>query len=169
MTKVSFQTHDREYIDLLPSTPSMKLFHSRRAKRTTASLTLLVWVFALASGVAHACLLDSGEEALQGGGAASAHSSSGHAGAVPHEEYADDPDDKSVVSKASCLRVCDDGSHSLPSHSFGLDLTDSGIPTLVTVLWTPDARDIGTSERLCMTQPPPPGQPARTRFSRLAL
>jgi hypothetical protein len=147
----------------------MKLFYSTRAIRATASLTLLVWLFALVSGVAHACLLDSGNEVLRGASAASAHSSHEHAGAVAHEEHADDPDDESDVSKAPCLKACDDSSHSLPSHSSGLDLIDPGIPNLVTVLWTPDAQGIWMPERLSVRQPPPPGQPVRTRYTRLAL
>jgi len=35
----------------------MKLFFNIRAKRNAALMVLLVWVFALASGVANACLL----------------------------------------------------------------------------------------------------------------
>ena len=153
----------------LSLTGRMKIFHSRRAKRTTASLTLLVWLFALASGVAHACLLDPGDETLRGAAGEFAHSSHGNTGAAPHKDHASDPDVESGVSKAPCLKACDDGSRSLPSSSSGLDLTDPGIPTLVTILWTPDAQAIGTSARLSMTQPPPSVQPVRTRFSRLAL
>ncbi|MEP6964245.1 MAG: hypothetical protein ABI845_02070, partial [Polaromonas sp.] len=36
----------------------MKLLFNRRAKRNTAFMVLLVWLFALASGVANACLLE---------------------------------------------------------------------------------------------------------------
>ena len=36
----------------------MKLFPNTRAKRNTAFMVLLVWLFALASGVANACLLE---------------------------------------------------------------------------------------------------------------
>jgi hypothetical protein len=36
----------------------MKLFSNIRSKRSIAFIALLVWVFALASGVANACLLE---------------------------------------------------------------------------------------------------------------
>jgi hypothetical protein len=147
----------------------MKPFHRTRAKRATASLALLVWLFALVSGVAHACLLDSSEEGLRGAAAVSAHSSHEHAGTARHEDHAGDLDDESDVSKAPCLKACDDGSRSLPPHISGLDLADPGIPNLVMVLWTPDAQGVGMPERLSVTQPPPAGQPVRTLYSRLTL
>lgn len=40
----------------------MKFFTETRTKRNTAFVVLLVMLFALASGVANACLLNSGDE-----------------------------------------------------------------------------------------------------------
>jgi hypothetical protein len=145
----------------------MKVFHNTRAKRTTASLMLLVWLFALVSGVAHACLLDAADE--RGAAAVSSHSSHGHAGTASHEEHVDDPDDDSDVSKAPCLKACDDGSRTLPSLSSGLDLTNPGIPNLVAVLWTPAAQGHWIADRRGERRPPPSEPPVRTRYSRLAI
>ena len=39
----------------------MKLFSNPRAKRSTVFMVLLTWLFALASGVANACLLQAQE------------------------------------------------------------------------------------------------------------
>ena len=151
-----------------PTCRSMKLTHCTRTKRTTASLMLLVWLFAFVSGVAHACLLDSGEEGLSDTVATFSHSFHGHAGTATHEGQSDDTDDEFDVLK-SCLKACDDGSRSLPSYICGVDLTDPGIANPLAVLWTAPSQDVEMSERLGERQPLPPGQPVRTRYSRLAL
>ncbi len=82
----------------------MKFFAHNRTKRHTAFVVLLVWLFALASGVANACLLQTPElpsTAQHGPEAATtqvpAHSD-GHPGGSAHHDDADS-------TKESCLKV----------------------------------------------------------------
>lgn len=114
----------------------MKLFSNIRAKRNTAFLVLLMWLFSLASGVANACLLEArGTHAhLVTVGLSETvnapHVSPGHAGAVAGH------DDDSQASKATCLKVCDDGARSVPKQDLTVAQTDPGPAPLVAVLWT---------------------------------
>lgn len=136
----------------------MKFFAHTRFKRHTALVVLLVWVFALASGVANACLLQT-PELHSKVPAQSAH----HPGASSgHHDDADN-------SKESCLKVCDDGTHSLVKTPLDVDHTDPGRAPLVTVLWTGSPPEISAPRRLDDLAIPIAGPPFRVRYSRLAL
>jgi hypothetical protein len=147
----------------------MKFFSNTRAKRNTAFVALLVWLFALASGVANACLLEARgtrSHVAIAESPAPTHApaeSAGHAGVVAGH------DDDSDTSKAPCLKVCDDGSHSVPTQYSGVDQTDPGMAPVVAVLWRATTPVILASRRMEDLQPPAPGQPFRVRYSRLAL
>ncbi|WP_349277485.1 hypothetical protein [Polaromonas hydrogenivorans] len=146
----------------------MKLFSNTRAKRNTAFMVLLVWLFALASGVANACLLEARQTHSHIATAASseaAHASvilPGHAGAV-----ADGVDE--LHFKAPCLKVCDDGSRSFPKLDLTVAQIDPGPALLVLVLWSRVAPVIPTLRQMDVEQPATPGLPIRVRFSRLAI
>lgn len=148
----------------------MKLFSDSRTRRHTALAVLLVWLFAVASGVANACLL---EVRIAHGQAASADSPTAadtpaemaaHAGAVAgHDDHSGKPSEP-------CLKVCDDGSNSLPTHPAGVKLTDADTAPVVAVLWTAATLVVSdTPRRVELLQAPAPGQPLRVRYSRLAL
>ena len=147
----------------------MKLFSNTRAKRNTAFMVLLVWLFALASGVANACLLEARQThshvATAASSEAAAHASvifPGHTGAVV---------DGVGVShfKAPCLKVCDDGTRSFPKQDGAVAQNDAGPAPLVQVLWGKAAPSIPTLRHMDVEQPATPELPIRVRFSRLAI
>jgi len=147
----------------------MKLFFNTRAKRNTALMVLLVWLFALASGLANACLLEARQThahiATAVSSEAATHASvilPGHTGAVAHG--VDEPH-----SKAPCLKVCDDGTRSFPKQDGKVTQNDAGPAPLVQVLWGTVAPVIPTFRSLDEEQPATPELPIRIRFSRLAI
>ena len=144
----------------------MKLFSNTRAKRNTAFMVLLVWLFALASGVANACLLEARQTHSHVATAeASAHASvilPGHTGAV-----ADGIGEQHF--KAPCLKVCDDGTRSFPKQDSTVAQNDAGPAPLVQILWGKVAPSIPTLLHMDVEQPATPELPIRVRFSRLAI
>ncbi|WP_309678591.1 hypothetical protein [Polaromonas sp.] len=148
----------------------MKLFSNTRAKRNTALMVLLVWLFALASGVANACLLEARgthSHAATAGSAGTTHAPAivpGHAGAIA------DHDDDSHTLRAPCLKACDDGLHSFPKQDLTVAQTDPGPAPLVAVLWTAATPVVSSFRRMDdRQQPVTPELPIRVRYSRLAL
>lgn len=146
----------------------MPFFSRPLAKRTTVFAVLLVWIFALGSGVANACLL---EAPRQHSHATSGSGEHGHApDAISKHQHdaaghGDDPDS----SKESCLKSCDEGSHTLLKASSGIDHADPGPAPLVTTLW-PAAPPITLAfSGIDGLQIPILGPPLRVRYSRLAL
>lgn len=147
----------------------MKLFSNVRNKRHTAFLVLLAWLFALTSGLANACLLEVREThshvvAAEASGVA--HASTilpGHAGAV-----ADGIDESHFM--APCLKVCDDGSRSVPKQKLTVSQSDPGPAPLLAVLWTTPVESVVLAPRsIDDPQPATPALSIRVRFSRLAL
>ena len=148
----------------------MKPFSSTRAKRGTAFVALALWLFAMTSGIANACLLE----------APGPHS---HDAAETHATAANDPHARSEghgaahaghdgdldESKAPCLKVCDDGTHALLKRVPVIDLTDPGQVALVAVLWISTVPVVSALGRAPEHRPPDRGPPIRVRFSRLAL
>ena len=148
---------------------SMKLFSNTRAKRNTAFMVLLVWLFALASGVANACLLEARQTHSHIATAASSEATAhapvilpGHTGAV-----ADGVGEQHF--KAPCLKVCDDGTRSFPKQDSTVAQNDTGPAPLVQVLWGKVAPSIPTLRHMDVEQPATPELPIRVRFSRLAI
>ena len=147
----------------------MKLFSNTRAKRNTAFVVLLVWLFALASGVANACLVEARvthSHVATAGYSGTAHASAilpGHAGAVAGHDY------DSYTAKEPCLKVCDDGSQSLPKQDLTVAQTDPGPAPLVAVLWSAVAPVVSVLRRMDAIQPATPGLPIRVRYLRLTL
>ena len=147
----------------------MKFFADIRTKRHTAIGVLLVWLFALASGVANACLLEipdlyaqpaarSAVTADRDGAESAAHPS-------PSAGHHGDTDD----GKESCLKVCDDGTHTLNNASPGVDQADPGAAPLFATLWTGFPLLVSVSHRPDEWAIPIVGPPFRVRYSRLAL
>ena len=147
----------------------MKLFSNIRVKRNTALLVLLMWLFALASGVANACMLEArGTHAhvvtLGLSETVNApHVLPGHAGAVAGH------DDHSQASKAPCLKACDDDTRSVPKQDLTVAQADPGPAPLVAVLWTAVPPLVSPSSRMDHVQPVATERPIRVRYSRLAL
>ena len=158
----------------------MKYFADSRSKRPTALVVLLLWLFALASGVANACLLEtpglhssshSNPHANPHANAAQApaHEAS-HAHPQPPGDRANaagnsDPD----ASKQACLKACDDGTRTAPKAYASVEQVDPGPPPLVTTLWVARAHAAPAPDRLEVLAVPIVGPPLRVRYSRLAL
>lgn len=146
----------------------MKFFSNIHAKRNIILMVLLAWVFALASGVANACLLEARETHSHTVTAEFSEAADesvifpGHAGAV-----ADGVGESH--SKAPCLKVCDDGSRSLTKQDSTVAQNDPGPAFLVMTLWGTIAPVIPTLRQIDNEQPATPALPIRIRFSRLAI
>jgi len=139
----------------------MKLFSNARSKRSTAWMMLLVWVFALASGVANACILDARGTH---GRAPGIHAS--HESAVGNMSSVADCDGD---LHALCRRALDDGSLSLLKQPSGPELTDHGLALVLAFAWPVAAPVDSVSGRIDDLPSPVSGRPIRVRYSRLAL
>jgi hypothetical protein len=150
----------------------MKPFFTSRTKRNTAFVVLWVWLFALASGAANACLIQAEDRHDHGSWAAHSHSSAaeeGHAISAVHGDAIQDHDSGLEASKSQCLKVCNDGSQSLPKQQVGFDSTHPVLPPLLAVAWI-GATPLDSARGLAfIRRPPDPGHPIRVRLSRLAL
>jgi len=146
----------------------MNPFSHTRTQRKIAFAMLLVWLIAIASGVANACLLESPDAHRH---AATAEHSEPHHGAerVGHAATTADQDSDSRISKAPCLKVCDDGSRAVLKQNLGIDHADPGPAPLLTVLWTATVPVTPTLGGLGDLWVPPDGLPFRVRYSRLTL
>lgn len=148
----------------------MKPFSNHRARPNTAFVAALVWVFALACGMANACLLETpGKYAHIGASHSSdarhAHASDALAGDAVAVEHGDDAD----ASKESSLKACDDGSNAQIKLQTGIDLTDPGLATFVVFAWNAAALVASAPSRSDGLQIPIVGSPFRLRYSRLTL
>ena len=145
------------------------LFNTR-INRASAFVMVLIWMFALISGVANACLLE-------------APGAVAHAATVEHinqhsvdhvtlSRYApieagSAQVDDAHTSKQPCLKVCDDSSRSLPK-KYPAGQIDPGLPIIVAVLWS-----LAEPIRLQYKQPNGTRHatllPLRVLYTRLAL
>lgn len=147
----------------------MKFFADARTKRHTAFVVLLVWLFALASSVANACFLETDQ--LHSRAATKSAATAVQAPAGSHAQPGADAGhhDGSDGTKESCLKVCDDGTHTLPKACAGVDHNDPGPASLVATLWTESPNVVSAPSRLDDRAIPIVGPPLRVRYSRLAL
>ena len=147
---------------------NMNPFSHQRTKRNTTFVALLVWLFALASGMANACLLQAPGKhphgaAAHSGEAPHTHVTGGHANAV------DDDGTDQDSSKESCLKVCDDGANAQIKLQAGVDMTDPGLAPFVAIAWNAAIAVASVSNRYDILRVPIVGPPFRTRYSRLTL
>ncbi len=136
----------------------MNFFAPTRSKRHIALAMLVVWLFALGSGVANACLLQTHEVHFHG----SAQLADEPTTNLAHHDEADN-------TKESCLKVCDDGTRSLVKVPLDTGDINPGPVSLLTTLWTGSAREITALRRRDDLAIPITGPPLRVRYSRLAL
>ena len=145
----------------------MKLVSNTFAQRKTAAMLLLAWLFALASGVANACLLETHNThthvvAAASEGAQVSAVMAGHTGAVAHEG------DESPAVKAPCLKVCDESSNVLATQ-LSKAQADTAPAPLVSLLWLVAAADRVAPSQSGDPGPAAPERPLRVRYARLAL
>jgi hypothetical protein len=155
---------------MLATRTDMKLFSNTRSRRNTAFMVLLAWLFALTSGVANACLLQAPETHAHiiatAGHPAIADApalSPGHTGDLAGHH------DDSPSFNAPCLKVCDDGSRSLPKHDVTVVQPDPGPAPLVVVLRTAEAPLVAALGNRDDLLPSTQGLSLRVRYARLAL
>jgi len=142
---------------------------SRKRLRLFAAHVLLAWVFALATSIVHACIV---EPAARGAAPAAAHETSAlahdHAPALHVTDEA--PPGTSHPHEAACEKFCDEPSTAAQAPKPPIDPTPGGWvlpPPLVAYLVEP-ANDVAR-----MPAPDPerrrPGSPVAIVFLRLAL
>ena len=147
----------------------MKFFTDTRTKRHTAFVVLLVWLFALASSVANACFLETHEPHSRAAKKSAATISQSPAELLAQIGTDAGHHDDSDGTKESCLKVCDDGTHTLPKAYAGVDHNDPGPAPLVATLWTGSLHLVSAPRRVDDLAVPIVGPPLRVRYSRLAL
>lgn len=150
----------------------MKSFSNKRTKRNTAVAALLVWLFALSSGIANGCLLEASA------GHTHTHWHVAKAGSEPHHapvalpghsEAVESDEHASDVPKAACLKACDDSSRAPVKLQTSSNLPDPGMPPLVAVVWDAATPVVYARIQTDDLRPPIVGPPFRVRYSRLAL
>ena len=145
----------------------MKLFSNTVSQRKTAILVLLAWLFALASGVANACLLETSTThahivAAASGGTPVSAVMAGHTGAVTDGSH------ESPTAKAPCLKVCDNTSNALATQ-LSLAQADMAPAPVVRLLWLVAEADRVAISSAGDPEPAAAELPLRVRYSRLAL
>ena len=148
----------------------MKPFSNHRTRRNTTFVGILVWAFALASGMANACLLETPGKHVH---AAASHSSDDHhvhaSESLAGGAVAADHDDDEDASKNSCLKACDDGKNAQIKLQTGVDLIDPGLVPFVVFAWAATPSVASAPSWFEELQVPVMGPPFRLRYSRLTL
>lgn len=143
----------------------MKPFSNHRTKRNTTFVALLVWLFALASGMANACLLEEPGQHLH----TTANHSSDAAHVHPPADHAVAVDDDRDASKDSCLKACDDGANAQVKLQTAVDAPDPGLAPFAAVVWDTATPFVSAPDWFDILQAPIVGPPFRVRYSRLTL
>ncbi len=142
----------------------MHPFSSNRTKRNTILMTLLVWLFALASGMANACLLEAPGKhphtAANHSSDAHLHPLAGHAVAVEDDQDA---------SRDSCLKACNDGANAQVKLQNAVDAPDPGPAPFAAVVWDRATPFVSASGSFDILRAPIAGPSFRVRYSRLTL
>jgi hypothetical protein len=149
----------------------MKPFSNHRTRRNTIFVVMLVWVFALASGMANACLLETPGK--------HAHIGASHSSSANHPHASDalagsavvalDHDNDTSTTKESCLKACDDGLNAQIKLQTSVDPTDPGLAPFVVFAWNAVTPIASAPSRLDDLQIRVVGPPFRLRYSRLTL
>ena len=154
------------------------LHFTRRPPRHTAGVALFAWVFALVSGVANACLLQTVEPgATSRSLTADAQTAGCHSGAAPCEHdvgpahhHADSGRGEPAQhgDKAVCLKFCTDEASALAkSKASQADLP--GPVLLVGAPWSPAVQDAVAAQWWPVERPASVGLPIFLRLLRLTI
>lgn len=146
----------------------MTLTISRNHRRSVALTMLLVWVFALLSGLANACLTEPRSELAHAGTQVSQADHPARATVLPHA--ADQAQHDEHSDKAPCQKSCDASSQTLLKQLPKVDTPD--LQAVVPPPHRPASalyRAPSTLVRAALAAIPPPAPPPRLQFSRLAL
>ena len=131
----------------------MKRFSDVRHKRNTALVMLLLWLFAVSSGIVNACVLEP----------------HGTAATVGHVETLAGHNGTLDASMAPCLKVCDDSSQALIKLKAFFELADRGPALTDSMLWAAAIQVVSAHRHMDSPASATSEQPVRVRYPRLAL
>lgn len=131
----------------------MKHFSDVRRKRHTALVMLVLWLFAVSSGIANACVLEP----------------HGTAATVGHVETLVVHNGTLDASTAPCLEVCDDSSQALIKLKAFFDLVNRGPALTDSTLWAAAIQVASALRHRDSSAAATSEPPVRVRYSRLAL
>ena len=145
----------------------MKRFLNRRTKRTTTAIVLITWLFAVASGIANACLPE---------GPRGSHFHTASIAQEPHSHVATEQatkiegdTDQSPINKALCLDACDDRMHAMQKQGASPDPPHLAPLTVIAIVWLA-AQSMESTVRLQRDDDEELFDvPIRVRYSRLTL
>ena len=131
----------------------MKRPSDTRLKHNTAIVMLLLWLFAVSSGIVNACVLEP----------------HGTAATVGHVETLVGHNGTLDPSMAPCLKVCDDSSQALIKLKAFFDLADRGPALTDSTLWAAAIQVVSARRHRDSSAAATSEPPVRVRYSRLAL
>ena len=145
----------------------MKRSSDTRRKGNTAIVMLVLWLFAVSSGIVNACVLEPhGTDTYLAGVQPSTHATPAVAG---HAEALVDHDGPFDNSRAPCLKVCDDSSQALIKLQAFFDLADRGPALPDSMLWAAAIQVASDHRHMDSSASATSEPPVRVRYSRLAL
>ncbi|MCW5660012.1 MAG: hypothetical protein KIT60_20110 [Burkholderiaceae bacterium] len=141
---------------------------SRTRKRSIALAMLFVWVFALLSGVANACLTAPRGESAHAASHAAQHDHRAQASTDSHGQVSTQHDES--ADKASCQKSCDESAQILLKPQPKLDAPDLQAVVVPAGAWSDGLHGAhAVLARKVMAAVLPAAPPPRVQFSRLAL
>lgn len=147
----------------------MNAFVNSLTGRRIVHTLLLVWIFALGSGLANACLLQ--QSGTHGHGPSGDGQPTSQAPRVSPGHLGADSDhlDNAGLAKSACLKVCGDGAQTIVKWAVSADVADVAMASPTVLAWSAPLDTAEQSNAWFDLPDPSPGVPVRTRFSRLAL
>ena len=145
----------------------MKRFLNSHIKCTTTAIVLIAWLFAVASGIVNACLLEGprGTHSHTAGIEEASHSHAGTALATNITGHTEQSHSKNSV----CLDACDDRSRALVKQDAFVDQPQLAPLTVVAIVWLA-TQSMDATVRLQRDDDEEPFDvPIRVRYSRLTL
>lgn len=133
-------------------------------------MMLLVWLFAVASGIANACVLKVHGDDAKVFSSEALGDAIAHNAPAGHTPDADDHDgDELDISKAPCLKVCDDSSQALIKLKAFFHLAERGSALTDSMLWAAAMQVASAHRDMDSSASATSEPPVRVRYSRLAL
>jgi hypothetical protein len=145
---------------------TMNFFTIPPIKRRFASVMLVLWVFALGTAWANACLLQDRTTHLDPSTVATAGPpvvSPGHVGVLGSHAQGQSP------GEAPCLKVFDDASQSIVKWQPGMELPDMAALPPAAMAWAEAVAALDARQPVRVVRPARSSLPLRTRYVRLAL
>ena len=129
-------------------------------------MMLLVWLFAVASGIVNACVLEAHGDDAKVFTSEALETANAHNAPAGHTPNADDELD---ISVAPCLKACDDSSQALIKLKAFVDWADRDPALTDSMLWAAAIQVTSSHRHLDSSVSATSKPPVRVRYSRLAL